>query len=74
MELGQDENERKTKNKITLISIEIPPLVVSIEESAFEGCSSLNEIIIPKSIKHISDYAFKNCSYNVRSNIKYYEI
>ena len=34
--------------------------VTSIEQSAFEGCTSLNSIIIPRNITSIGDWAFYN--------------
>ncbi len=40
----------------------IPDDVTSIGDSAFEDCSSLNDIIIPDSVTSIGDSAFENCS------------
>ena len=36
--------------------------VTSIGEAAFEGCSNLKKIVIPKSVTSISYRAFKGCS------------
>ena len=36
--------------------------ITSIEDAAFDGCSSLNSIEIPNSVTNISDIAFRDCS------------
>ena len=50
----------------TDINVKIPSvyngeIVKSIGQSAFEGCLSLNNIIIPDSVKSIGSYAFEGC-------------
>lgn len=34
----------------------------SIKVGAFDGCESLNEIVLPKKLTTIDDYAFRGCS------------
>ena len=36
--------------------------ITSIEDAAFDGCSSLNSIEIPNSVTNISNIAFRDCS------------
>ncbi len=43
-------------------TITIPNSVVSIDSSAFWGCSYLTNITIPKSVTNIASSAFKDCS------------
>ncbi|MDE7442860.1 MAG: leucine-rich repeat domain-containing protein, partial [Muribaculaceae bacterium] len=40
----------------------IPDGTIEVMRSAFEGCSKINEIILPASLKSIGNYAFYNCS------------
>ena len=40
----------------------IPNSVTSIDNGAFDGCSSLTSITIPNSVKSIGSYAFYDCS------------
>ncbi len=40
----------------------IPDSVVTIDDGAFDSCTSLTNIIIPESVNIIKDYAFNNCS------------
>lgn len=44
----------------SLCYVNIPSSVKEIQSSAFYGCS-LSEIIIPKNIQQIGDYAFSDC-------------
>lgn len=39
----------------------IPPSVVMIGESAFEGCRDLTTIVIPEGVKRIAHHAFAHC-------------
>ena len=45
-----------------ITSITIPNSVTSIEDYAFDGCSSLTSITIPNSVTSIGDWAFDGCS------------
>lgn len=45
----------------SLTEVVIPDGVVVIGSSAFEGCSYLNSVTLPKSLKVIEDNAFLNC-------------
>lgn len=42
--------------------LEFPEWIDAIPEGCFEGCTSLEEVIIPDSIKHIGKGAFADCS------------
>ena len=46
----------------SLVSVEIPTLVTSIEEAAFSRCSSLASVEIPSSVTRIVNSAFGGCS------------
>ncbi len=64
-----DENVLFDKNKTSLIhcstsktgSYIIPNTVVSIEESAFSGCSLLNKVVLPLGLTTIKYGAFSGC-------------
>lgn len=43
---------------------------VSIGESAFSGCSSLQKLVIPSSVSSIEKSAFENCSKLIELNLK----
>ena len=43
-------------------SIDLPPKLERIEEKAFSGCSSLEQIVIPNSVSFIGEYAFSRSS------------
>lgn len=49
------------KNCINLTKIEIPKNVTKIGESAFDGCTALNEVIFYEGLQYIDHYAFLNC-------------
>lgn len=44
-----------------MLHAEIGESVVTIGSNSFYNCSSLQEIVIPKSVKEIGDYAFNGC-------------
>ena len=45
-----------------LESVSIPDTVTSIEEGAFEGCSSLKSFTVPKAVTRVKEYTFMGCS------------
>ncbi len=49
------------KNRENITGVYISEGVVSIEDSAFEGCTRLETIIIPSSVKMIGDGILKDC-------------
>ena len=46
-------------NLETIESITLPQTLIKIEDEAFWGCKALKEIVIPASVKHIGQRAFK---------------
>lgn len=44
-----------------VVSVTIPNRVESINDYAFQNCSSLTSVSIPNSLSSIGDYAFRNC-------------
>ncbi len=50
------------KNCSSLKEIEVPYGVRDIGESCFDGCTSLEKLIIPETVINIDNYAFRNCA------------
>lgn len=44
-----------------LIEVEIPLSVTHIEESCFESCDSLKEVVLHDSVSYMGSYTFMNC-------------
>ena len=57
-------NKEIFNNKKTLVSVELPLTCTKIDESAFEGCESLNSFTQSSLnvLTNIEKYAFKNCT------------
>lgn len=49
-------------NCASLVSVEIPSSVTSIESASFYGCTSLVSITLPEDLDYISSSAFSGCS------------
>ncbi len=45
----------------TLVKVELGNSVTNISNSAFRGCTSINNIVIPNSVTSIGTYAFNGC-------------
>lgn len=68
--LGADINPAKYMNEIpeeylrgsTIQSYVIPNNITSIDDSAFNSCTSLTNVTIPNSVTSIGKFAFYNCS------------
>lgn len=54
----------KNLGSVTIENHPIAPLskLESIDDYAFNGCESLTEIVLPKSLTDLSSYAFKDCT------------
>ena len=52
---------RKNSNCSELVSVELPPSLIRIEEKTFSGCNKLKNIVIPSSVATIRDGAFLSC-------------
>ena len=52
----------KECNNLSSINLEDCVCLIEIGIQAFDGCSSLKEVTIPKSVESIKTYAFSNCS------------
>lgn len=50
------------RNCSSLTEITLPYGIQNIGENCFDGCSSLESIYIPDTVKIIDNYAFRNCS------------
>ena len=48
-------------NRLTLLEVTLPDTLVSIDDSAFEGCCGLRKIMIPPSVTRIGHDAFLGC-------------
>lgn len=55
-------NSNNSVAKTSLISVKLPPNVISIDYSAFKGCTGLISFTIPSTVTYISYYAFQGCS------------
>ena len=53
----------KTLASVNLANVE------KIESGAFSGCSALNNVVIPASVKTIGESAFSGCSVTFKRNI-----
>lgn len=49
------------KNQGNLVYAEFPGGFPLIQESLFDGCTGLKELILPSDVKTIESYAFRNC-------------
>ena len=56
---------RRAFARCDFFNVILPETLVSIEEQAFAGCDSLVGIIIPLSVMHIGNDAFKACNENL---------
>ena len=50
------------RNHTKLKRVEMPVLISSIGNHAFDGCSSLNYFLLTDSLRYIGDYAFNGCT------------
>ncbi len=55
-------NSNNSVAKTSLISVKLPSNVISIDYSAFKGCTGLISFTIPSSVTSLSYYAFQGCS------------
>lgn len=66
-------NQNIFKNSASLTYVKLPKECIRIEDSAFENCKNLNNILL-SNVENIGAYAFKNCesftSFNVPNSIK----
>ena len=53
-----------------LTEIEFPSTLEWIGNKAFIGCKSLEEIVIPKNVKRIGEFAFAHTAPNIKINIQ----
>lgn len=61
----------RNQSKLTSISL---PLIQAIENYAFEGCNSLETIILTENLKYIYPKAFEGCNPNVKINFEGYDL
>lgn len=47
---------------LKLTSVKLPETITKIGNSAFEGCTSLKEVVMHEGLKELGAYAFKGCS------------
>ena len=47
-------------NNIRIKNVDLPLGLIEIEDSTFEGCRTLESVIIPQGVKYLGEYAFLN--------------
>ena len=51
------------ENRGDILSIVVQEGIVSLAEGAFDGCSKMRTVHLPKSLTKIGDYVFNDCAY-----------
>ena len=60
--------ERFFNRRLDLINYKVEGNIILIKDGAFNGCNSLQTIILPKNLKEIETYAFFSCNHLYQVN------